>query len=243
MTRHRPLFVADWSAALFIHFRMEPQVLSQLVPFALDTWEGDAIVSLVAFTQQNLRPARGGRLAALVCSPLSDHPFLNLRAYVRVNGEPAIYFLSEWIPNRLAALIGPRLYGLPYRLGQLRYKHDRPAEMSGCVVAPAGRFAYRAGLDTATQFGVAAAGSIDRFLLERYAAFTYRDRVARRFEVEHAPWRQTRATVELLDTSLVRSVSPAMECTQVVGANFSPGVCDVAISSPQKIPETTLICG
>jgi len=30
-----------------------------------------------------------------------------------------IFFIAEWIPNRLAVLIGPRMYGLPYRLGRL----------------------------------------------------------------------------------------------------------------------------
>src|SRR5581483_5891245 len=98
----RPMFRADWCGALFLHFRVSSTVLSQIVPFPLDTVGSDAFVSLVAFTQRNLRPTFGGKLVAMVSAPLAEHEFLNLRAYVRVGGEPAIYFLSEWIPNRLA---------------------------------------------------------------------------------------------------------------------------------------------
>src|SRR3954466_5107482 len=119
MTRLRPMFVADWTGVVFIHFRIDPRFLAPIVPFQLDTIDGDAYFSLVAFTQRRLRPSVGGRVAAWLSAPLAEHEFLNLRAYVRVNGERAIYFISEWIPNRLAALIGPRTYGLPYRLGAL----------------------------------------------------------------------------------------------------------------------------
>src|SRR5262245_1032444 len=100
------LLLADWCDALFIHFKAEPADLQPMIPFELDTRDGGAYISLVAFTQKNLRFARGGRLAHLFAKPLAAHEFLNLRTYVRVNGEAAIYFLAEWIPNRLAALIG-----------------------------------------------------------------------------------------------------------------------------------------
>src|SRR3954451_20206572 len=97
----RAMFKADWREAMFIHFRVDPDRLSRIVPFPLDTREGDAFVSLVAFTQKNLRPTIGGKFAAMLSAPLAHHEFLNLRAYVRVNGQSAIYFVAEWIPNRL----------------------------------------------------------------------------------------------------------------------------------------------
>lgn len=243
MSNVRPMFLADWPEALFVHFRVDPASLSRIVPFPLDTRDGDAFVSLVAFTQRNLRPAIGGRFAAWMSAPLAQHEFLNLRAYVQVNGQPAIYFIAEWIPNRLAILLGPRLYGLPYRLGALRYYHANTQQMHGSVVASIGRFEYRAQLDPSSPFDRAIGGSLDHFLLERYTAYTFRRGIARRFDVAHAPWPQRRAEIELIDTSLLRSVLPATESAQLIGANFSPGVCDVSISSPQKNAETRLIRG
>src|SRR6476661_8831060 len=52
----RPLAVANWERALFIHFAIDPAVLQPHVPFPLDLCEGRAYVSLVAFTQTNVRP-------------------------------------------------------------------------------------------------------------------------------------------------------------------------------------------
>ena len=54
----RPLFLADWLDATFIHFALPPETLRPFVPFPLDVFDGEAFVSLVAFTQQRLRPAR-----------------------------------------------------------------------------------------------------------------------------------------------------------------------------------------
>src|SRR4051812_9887848 len=117
------LFVADWLDAIFIHFAVDPSALASQVPpqLELDVRDGCAYVSVVAFTQRNLRPTVGGALAAWLATPLATHEFLNVRTYVRHGNTRGILFLAEWIPNRLAALIGPRTYGLPYRLGQLCY--------------------------------------------------------------------------------------------------------------------------
>ncbi|MEA2735816.1 MAG: uncharacterized protein QOE14_2267, partial [Humisphaera sp.] len=112
------MFTADWLDVIFVHFRVDPARLQPLVPLPLDLHEGDAYVSLVAFTQSNLRPTRGGRLAALLAAPLAHHEFLNVRTYVRQGDASGIFFIAEWIPKRLAAFIGPRTYGLTYRLGR-----------------------------------------------------------------------------------------------------------------------------
>src|SRR3954453_12198296 len=157
----KPIFLADWREALFIHFRVDPEALGAAVPFELDLRDGTAYVSLVAFTQSRLRPSIGGKVSALLSAPLAEHAFLNLRTYVRVNGEPAIHFLSEWIPNRLAALIGPRLYGLPYKLGVLEYQHglDRKP-MRGRVAAPGGVVDYVAELSSSV-LAATEPGSLD----------------------------------------------------------------------------------
>jgi uncharacterized protein YqjF (DUF2071 family) len=204
------------------------------VPFELDTFKGDAYVSVVAFTQSRLRPVIGGRITAMMSAPLAEHEFLNLRAYVRVNGEPAIYFISEWIPNRLAALIGPRMYGLPYRLGAVRHEHAGNVKR-GCVVAPGGRFEYRAAMETTASYTRATSSSRDHFLLERYLATTCGKNVARCFRVAHAPWPQCAAKAELFDTSLLRSVGRWTDDLELVGANYSPGAAGVEISPPARI--------
>src|SRR5215211_6860238 len=82
----RALLVADWVEATFIHYALDPRDLARHVPFELDTRDGVAYVSLVAFTQRRLRPSVGGRLAAALSTPLACHEFLNVRTYVRGGG-------------------------------------------------------------------------------------------------------------------------------------------------------------
>ncbi|MBI3881156.1 MAG: DUF2071 domain-containing protein [Verrucomicrobia bacterium] len=100
--RGEPLFVADWERALMLHLEVDADELQRAVPFPLDLRDGRAFVSLVAFTLRGMRPAFGGRLGAWLMKPIATHHFLNVRAYVRHRGEPGIFFLAEWLSNRLA---------------------------------------------------------------------------------------------------------------------------------------------
>ncbi|MGH8192767.1 MAG: DUF2071 domain-containing protein, partial [Rhodanobacteraceae bacterium] len=134
------LFRADWIDAVMIHFAVPRRVLQPSVPFELDTLDGDAFVSLVAFGQRRLRwawhaggdgsPRAGGptavgaQIANACLRPLAAHDFLNLRTYVRHRGEAGIYFLAEVLNSRLAVALGPLLYGLPYRFGRVAYRND-----------------------------------------------------------------------------------------------------------------------
>jgi uncharacterized protein YqjF (DUF2071 family) len=175
---------------------------------------------------------------------MATHELLNLRAYVRHRGEPGIFFLAEWIPNRLSAFLGPRTFGLPYRLGRLNYQHHHErGDLRGCVeIATQGRqdplrLEYHAGLSSGDEnaFEPCAAHSLAEFLLERYTAFTqYRSR-ARFFRVWHTPWRQTPVRVSLLDDTLLRGALPCLHAAKLVAANYSPGVQNVWMGRPHAV--------
>src|SRR5260221_86091 len=108
-----PLFIADWRRFVFLHFALRPGVLAPAVPYALDLREGRAFVSLVSFSLERMRPGRvvPPALGRLLMRPISDHPFLNVRTYVRGAGGPGIQFLAEWIDNPLSLRLGPLSYG------------------------------------------------------------------------------------------------------------------------------------
>ena len=230
----RPLFTADWRNAAFIHFTINPGILRPFVPLELDLLEDTAWVSLVAFTQVNLRPAIGGRIGQLLAAPLATHEFLNLRTYVRHGGTQGIYFLAEWIPNRLAALIGPRTYGLPYRLGRLSYRFDFEQGRVDAAVRAQGAVRFRGAFDIGTAVP-AIEHSREAFLLERYVAFTYRNGRLRRFDVAHAPWPQRRLDAQVMDLSLLASVGAWTNSLRFIGAHVSRGVQGVTISAPQAV--------
>jgi alginate O-acetyltransferase complex protein AlgI len=221
-----PLFKADWLDALFIHFQLDAAILQPHVPLELDLCQGRAYVSLAAFTQDRLRPSIGGRLTEWLSGPLGHHEFLNLRTYVRHGDDRGIFFLAEWIPNRLATLLGPLLYGLPYRLGRLQY--DRAARQ---VVSKHGTFACKAAI-TSDRPAFCTPGSEAAFLLERYTAFTHRHGVLRRFRIHHEPWPQVPARVTIEQRNLL---PPYLSAANLCSAHHSHGVHDVLISAPQRL--------
>lgn len=245
-----PFLLNDWTDAVFIHLEADAAALQRQVPFELDLHEGRAYVSLVAFTLRRLRPCLGGRVAEWAGWPLSGHGFLNLRTYVRHDGEAGIYFLAEWLPNPLSVAIGPRAYGLPYRRGRLEYRHDADAgrftgrvrdAASGAelVYAATGEAAHsghhgRPNADGPPGDAGAPAepGSLEEFLLERYTAFTWRRSIRRRFRVWHEPWALTPIEATIEEAGLLAASGPWHAGSRIVAAHASPGVKDVWIGRP-----------
>jgi uncharacterized protein YqjF (DUF2071 family) len=219
-----PLFLARWDRAVFISYSADAAVLQAQVPFPLDLRDGRAFVSIVAFTLSRMRPRIGGRLGEWLFKPIATHEFLNIRTYVCHRGEPGIFFLAEWLSNRLSVLLGPRSFGLPYRFGHLRYEHAPAGEsLCGEVAAHQGKLRYR-GECAENYFEPCERRSLDEFMLERYTAFTERGKRRRLFRIWHDPWPQAPARFELPDTSLIASTGPWWKTAKLVSANYSPGV-------------------
>jgi uncharacterized protein len=235
--RGEPLFVADWERVLMIHFEVDPNDLQQDVPFELDLWEGRGFVSLVAFTMCGLRPHFGGRALSWILRPIATHGFLNVRTYVRHDGEAGIQFLAEWLDNPLSVPLGPLAFGLPYRLGRLDFRHQHElGAVSGNVKDGGGRgcVKYRAELSSAHRFDPCKKGTLPEFLMERYTAFTCWGTKRRLFRVWHSPWLQCEGDVELQESSLVRAHWPWFREAKMAGANYSPGVRDVGMGWPHR---------
>jgi uncharacterized protein YqjF (DUF2071 family) len=53
-TANRPLLLADWKRAVFLHYEVDPAVLQKCVPYDLDLLDGRAYVSFVAFTLERM---------------------------------------------------------------------------------------------------------------------------------------------------------------------------------------------
>src|ERR1043165_976990 len=231
-----PLLLADWMRVLMIHFEVDADALQRGVPYELDLHEGRAFVSLVAFTMENMRPRLGGRAGAWLFKPIATHHFLNVRAYVRFNGEPGIHFLAEWLSSALAVKLGPATFGLPYRFGKMNYDHEwQNGELRGKVtdVLTKSAFEYQATLNIAAPFASCETGSLEEWLMERYTAFNRVGRRRRRFfRIWHPPWPQQPVKVQLLDASLLTTNWSWFADARCVGANFSPGLSEVWMGRP-----------
>jgi uncharacterized protein YqjF (DUF2071 family) len=236
-----PLFIADWLWTLMVHYEVEPAALQRVVPFKLDLREGRAFISAVAFTLSGMRPRIGSRITSWLLKPISTHHFLNVRTYVNVNGETGIYFLAEWLSNRLSVVSGPLAFGLPYRFGRIRYDHKlnlaSPCDLTGRVEDKTGNaFSYAASLPAKPHFCECETDSLTEWLMERYTAFTKFAELRRYFRVWHQPWLQARANIGVTEQTLLDRNWPLFCDARIVGANYSSGVTDVWMGWPHRVP-------
>jgi len=236
--RGNPLFICDWLRVVFMHYEVDKDLLRRAVPFPLDLRDGSAYISLVAFTMVGMRPRLGGSLFARIFRPIATHEFLNCRTYVQQGAEPGIYFLAEWLPNRLSVLLGPRIFGLPYRHGQMNYSRiSAEHPVSQTITEPKSKrsLEYSAILPEDHSSSRCPRGSLVEFLMERYTAFTAVGRRRGKFRVWHEPWTQSKLKLQVTEDSLLRATWPWFESARLAGANYSRGRHGVWMGRPQFV--------
>ena len=176
----------SWRDLLFLHWRMEPAEVQRTLPASLrvDTFEGSAYVGIIPFTMQGIRPR------FLPSVPLvSNFLEMNLRTYAHDrNGVPGVWFYSLDCNRNLAVQIARRFFGLPYFKARMKASsrdgtHQYSTRRVGRDVAL--QYTYRTGRKDRR----AEPGSLEFFLVERYALFsctgTGKLRIGR---VHHTPY-------------------------------------------------------
>lgn len=111
----RPFLTAEWRNLFLINYAVPPSLLRSHLPegLELDTHEGSAFVSLVAFQFLNTR------VLGVPWPGYRNFPELNLRFYVRSGGDRGVVFLREIVSKRLVAWMARTLYNEPYRVAPL----------------------------------------------------------------------------------------------------------------------------
>jgi uncharacterized protein YqjF (DUF2071 family) len=106
----RPFLTARWQNLFLLTYPVPPASLQKRLPpgCVLDTRHGDAFVSLVAFEFLDTR------VFGIGWPWHRDFAELNLRFYVRRNGERGVVFIREFVPRRLIAWSAWLLYNEPY---------------------------------------------------------------------------------------------------------------------------------
>jgi uncharacterized protein YqjF (DUF2071 family) len=189
----RPFLTARWTDLVILNFEVPPAVVLPLVPRGteLDTWHGQALVSLVGFLFSDTR-VRG------LAIPWHRHfEEVNLRFYVhrQVASAPdrrAVVFVRELVPRFAIAAVARVLYNEPYSSIPMRHHGGLDPDRGGDI-----EYAWRYGTGnfslSATVEGPAAAlagESEAEFITEHYWGYTrQRDGGTIEYEVEHPRWR------------------------------------------------------
>jgi len=223
--RGRWLLEQGWERMLFAHWRVDPAALRRLLPRGVepDLGCGGAWVGIVAFVMTGTRSALSPRLPVL--PPI---PELNVRTYVRVGGEPGVWFLTLDASSPLFVSVGRALYGLNYRRARMLVVPDGEATHYASV---AGRAAFSACYRPSGESRLPPPESTEHFLVERYRLFAERHGVVVTAEVEHEPWRLHDAAAEI---SLNRMAPPGLRLDGEPLLHFSAGV-RARISTPVPV--------
>jgi uncharacterized protein YqjF (DUF2071 family) len=191
-----------WQRLLFLHWSWDAAEIQRTLPAGLfvDTFEGKAWLAIVPFFMRNVHPT------GLPCIPwLSNFLELNVRTYVHDGaGLPGVWFYSLVCNQPLAVELARRCF-------HLNYVHARMK----ALVDPKGFCSYKArrfhSAEATFRYGsagLAAAaepGSLEFFLVERYALFSAgRKRQLYVGRVHHVPYQIGPALLEKW------SFSPAM---------------------------------
>ena len=178
-----------WRSLLFLHWELPAAEVARLLPpgLTLDTYEGRAFVGLVLFTMRGVRPAG---LPAL--PGWSDFLELNVRTYVHDRtGRPGVWFYSLDCNRQLAVWGARTFFHLPYEHATMAAAVERDGWTDYAATRRGtedeSRFRYRKTGDA----GGAAPGSLEFFLVERYALYAQAAGSGRllRGRVAHHPYR------------------------------------------------------
>lgn len=219
-----------WRHVLFSNWPVDPADLVAHLPSALtvDTYDGDAWLSVVPFTNVDVRPTWvpkgwGFRL-----------PELNLRTYVTHDGDDGVYFFSLDAQGVLA-VIGARLFHhLPYFYarcslteddGEIRFLSKRLHPGSRSVHFDGVYGSSGSELDVQT-------GSLAEFLTERYRYYTEtQDGSLRYAAIDHESW-SLYETAPSIETNTLFEANGLAHPTSDPVHYYSPGVTTIA--SPNR---------
>lgn len=213
-----PAFEMEWRDVFFASFPVDPAIVRPHLPdrLTLDTFDGDAYLSVVPFVITNIRP-RGLPAAVGLTTPE-----LNLRTYVRCEeprsseseelrsskseskeprssespatespGEAAGIYFFNLDASDLLGVIGARIFNqLPYYYADMDYEQGNPTRFESRRQTPGSRpLAFTATYGPDGDPYRPEHGTVEHFLVERYRYFTEgQDGTIRYANIDHEPW-------------------------------------------------------
>lgn len=223
-----PLMHQNWGKLLFMHWRIDEELLRPLIPpqLDIDTFDGSAWIGVIPFTMWGIR--------ASFLPPIpgtSAFHELNVRTYVYRDGVPSVWFFSLDAANRLAVWGARTFYHLPYfnarmsleQTGKtIRYSSSRQDRRGEQAV-------LQATWDIDEALPQASPGSLEFFLTERYSLDTVHNGKLYRARIHHRPWPLHQAELGSLNSTMIESLGlptshgdPLLHYSEALGVDIWP---------------------
>jgi len=182
-------FYQEWNDALFLHWKVEESELQKLSPskVSIDKFEGEAWISLVAFTMEKIRPKN---LPSI--SFISNFHEVNVRTYLIHDNKPGVFFLNIEAQKETSAFLARKLSGLPYEKAvinrgekeEINYFSSRNKNKNFSLET---KFIVGTELTNKT--------ALDIWLTERYCLYLQINTETYRYEIQHKPWQLFNAEI------------------------------------------------
>ncbi|MES2521361.1 MAG: DUF2071 domain-containing protein [Gemmatimonadota bacterium] len=195
-----PFLTASWRDIIMVTWAVDPSALRPYLAAGteLDLWEGDALISLVAFDFRDTR-VLGFRIPFHV-----RFPEVNLRFYVRRRTRDGTWrrgvtFIQEMVPRAAIAFVARTLYGEPYVARPMRRVAVPDQPLSAQEPGASRSLVYEWKREGGWERVIALVtepprqmrrGSVESFIAEHYWGYTRRERKpTMEYRVEHPEWR------------------------------------------------------
>lgn len=221
----RPVMRQEWRDLLFVHGRVDADVLRSLLPAGVevDEFDGSGWVSYVPFM---MRDIAFGPLPPVPY--LGTFPEVNIRTYVRHNGVPYVWFFSLDIPRLLPVAVARTAFALPYMFSKVRHHCE-----NNVVDTITQRHRANASASSTARVGNAIVGDdLDVFLTARWGLLAATRTWLVEAKIHHEPWRLHRVELTQFDERL--SAAATLPPWQPERCTFSPGL-PVTIGVPHRV--------
>ncbi|PTL37824.1 YqjF family protein [Alkalicoccus saliphilus] len=192
----------QWEDILFLHWPVDPETLRPHVPeeLELETYDGKAWISILAYVSTNNKAKRFGRT---LTSSLFHQ--VNVRTYVKYGKENGVYFFSVDADHKAAVKASRTLAGLPFYQADLKHTeknegfriqstrtHSGEKELQfKCSYKPAGE-AFRP-----------EPGSLEHWLTERNQLLRVKRNKVAKSNIDYKPWKIRPADVKITKNQLL----------------------------------------
>lgn len=172
-------FYQEWNKTIFLHWKVDFDVLRELVPkeLEIDLLNGQAWVSIVAFTMEKTRPRNVPSF-----SPISNFHELNIRTYIKHEGKTGVYFLSIEGGKSISCSIARILSKMPYRYSKIKRTVNTYTSTNN-------EFNDTFHIEYSIGDSIINKTELDKWLSERYGLIQDAENIFYEFELHHAEWK------------------------------------------------------